>query len=187
MQNQRTRVSGHLAVVKRKRGDQWYAGYRGPDGRTVQTRLGAVWKRGRGRVEEGFLTERMAQDKLNDLLADARRGLLPERDDPSGATVKDSVEEWLRFVEHENGARATTIREYRTAIYKHFVPVFGDDRLEDVTTKRLEAWKAQLLSSARSRAARSTSSSRTRTASSSGPATRTPGAWRSTRSRTSDG
>src|SRR5215213_11555700 len=102
MLNQRTRVSGHLAVVKRKRGDQWYARYRLPDGRTKQTLLGAVRKKGqRGRVPEGSLTERMAEDRLNDLLADARRGLLPERSDPSGATFKDAVEEWLRFVKAE--------------------------------------------------------------------------------------
>jgi hypothetical protein len=87
MQNQRTRVSGHLARVRRKRGDQWYARYRLPDGRTAQTRLGEVWK-GRGRPREGSLNERMAKDRLNDLLADARRGLLPERADPSGAEMK---------------------------------------------------------------------------------------------------
>jgi integrase len=146
MQNQRTRVSGHIARVKRTRGDQWYARYRLPDGRTAQKHLGEVWK-GRGRPPEGFLTKRMAEDRLHELLADARRGLLAERADPSGATFKDAVKEWLRYVEAERGCRATTIREYRTAVYKHLVPVFGNDRLEDITTRRLEIWKARLLDS----------------------------------------
>ena len=34
------RATGHTYLVKRKRGDQWYAKYRLPDGRQVQKRLG---------------------------------------------------------------------------------------------------------------------------------------------------
>ncbi len=131
------------------RGDQWYARFRLPDGRTAQKKLGGVWPSNkRGRVPEGFLNERMAQEKLNELLADARRGLLAppaERAHTGGPTFRDAVEEWLRYVQHHDGVRATTIREYRSAVYKHLVPTFGDDRLQDVTAKRLEMWKAQLL------------------------------------------
>jgi len=59
--------------------------------------------------------------------------------------VKDAVEEWLRYVEHERGVRATTVREYRSSVYKHIVPAFGSRRVESVTTREIEQWKSGLL------------------------------------------
>jgi hypothetical protein len=43
MQRQATRaISGHVFKVERKRGAQWYAKYRLPDGRQVQRRIGVA-------------------------------------------------------------------------------------------------------------------------------------------------
>jgi integrase len=146
MQNQpsaRRTASGNIRRVKRKRGDQWYIQYRLPDGRQGQKRLGPAWS-GNGRPPAGYFTKRTAQTALRQFLTDADRGVLPEAQQ-TGATVGDAVEEWLRYVEHERGVRATTLREYRTSTRKHLVPAFGDRKLEAVTTRSIEAWKSQLL------------------------------------------
>ena len=49
--------SGHVFRVERKRGPQWYAKYRLPDGRQVQRRIGPAWT-GRGRPPAGYFTKR---------------------------------------------------------------------------------------------------------------------------------
>jgi hypothetical protein len=79
VQAQRNSISGHVFVVARKRGDQWYAKWRGPkrlaDGRavTVQTqqRLGPAWS-GHGRPPEGYLTRKSAHAWLAAKLTDLR-------------------------------------------------------------------------------------------------------------------
>ena len=141
------RVSGHVEVRKRKREDQWYMRYRLPDGRQIQKRLGPVWSKG-GRAPDGYFTKRTAQARLREELADAQRGVLPGLV-RTGATVAEAVEEWLRYVEHERGVRATTIREYRSSARTHLLPAFGDRKLEAVTPQAVEAWKAQLLTEGR--------------------------------------
>ena len=137
-------ASGNVRLVKRKRGNIWYVQYRLPgDGRQVQKKLGPAWS-GNGRPPEGYYTKRTAEAKLREILADAQRGVLPETV-RTGATVKDAVEEWLRYVEHERGVRATTLREYRTSAQKHLLPEFGDRKLEAITTRSVETWKSRLL------------------------------------------
>ena len=92
-------VSGHVFRVERKRGPQWYAKYRLPDGRQVQKRIGPAWT-GRGRPAAGYFTKRTAQAWLDDVLVLARRGELPGMV-RTGATVADAAAEWLRWAEHE--------------------------------------------------------------------------------------
>ena len=54
----------------------WYAKYRLPDGRQVQKKIGPAWV-GRGRPPAGYVTKRLAEEWLAEVLADARRGMLP--------------------------------------------------------------------------------------------------------------
>jgi hypothetical protein len=49
-------VSGHVRIVKRKRGYQWYAKYRLPSGRQVQKRLRPAWTE-RSRPPAGYYTQ----------------------------------------------------------------------------------------------------------------------------------
>src|SRR4051794_1998116 len=67
--------SGHVFRVVRKRGPQWYAKYRLPDGRQVQRRIGPAWT-DRGRPPAGYFTKRTAEAWLVELLHEARRGTL---------------------------------------------------------------------------------------------------------------
>jgi hypothetical protein len=55
--HQHRNATGHVKLVRRKRGDQFYVKYRLPDGRQLQKRLGAAWT-GPGRPPEGFYTRR---------------------------------------------------------------------------------------------------------------------------------
>ena len=103
--------SGHVFRVERKRGPAWYAKYRLPDGRQVQKKIGPAWT-GRGRPAAGYLTKRLAEVWLDDVLAQARRAELPGMV-RTGATVADAAAEWLRYVEHDRACKPSTVTDYR--------------------------------------------------------------------------
>ena len=98
----------------------------------------------------GFYTKKTAQAALHALLTDARRGALPAST-ASGTTIREAAEEWLRQCEWERGVKASTLSEYRSVVEAHIVPRFGDQAIEGVTTREVEAWAAELLASGRSR------------------------------------
>ena len=50
----------------------------------------------------GYLTKRTAQHRLDEILADARRGqLLPPLRPSGGVSFADAAAEWLRYVEYD--------------------------------------------------------------------------------------
>ncbi len=132
--------SGHVFRVDRQRGPQWYAKYRLPDGRQVQKHLGPAWT-DRGRPPAGYLTKRTAEAALRDILDQARRGTLPGLV-RTGATVDDACDEYLRWVEHDRGRKASTVSDYRTTLRRHVRPVFGSRAIESVTSEDAERWMA---------------------------------------------
>lgn len=89
------RVTGHVSVKQRKRGPVFYLKYRLADGRQVQKMLGPKWT-GRGRPPAGYYTDITAQEALQELLTDARRGTLAGAAPSAGKTVADATAEWLR-------------------------------------------------------------------------------------------
>ena len=134
--------SGHVVRREGARGPVWYAKYRLPDGRQVQKRLGPAWT-GRTRPPAGYVTKRAAEDWLAATLTDARRGTLPGLV-RTGATVADAAAEYLRYIEHDRGRKPTTVNGYRWIITGQIVPALGERRLEDVTTRDVEAWIATM-------------------------------------------
>lgn len=54
------RISGHVRLVARKRGPQFYVKYRPADGRQVERRLGPAWTQ-RGRPPVGYYTAKTAE------------------------------------------------------------------------------------------------------------------------------
>ena len=84
------RVTGHLRIVKRKRGNVFYARLRFADGRQSQQLLGPVHT-GRGRPPEGSLTQKTAEEKLAELIADAKRGTLAAGAGRAGVDVRRRV------------------------------------------------------------------------------------------------
>jgi integrase len=132
--------------VDRKRGPAWYAKYRLPDGRQIQKKLGPAWT-DRGRPPAGYFTKRTATVWLDDVLAQARRGVLPGMVE-TGATVADAAAEWLRWAEHDRACKPSTLTDYRHTADR-ITRDLGDFRLEDVTPALLEQWKGTLTASNR--------------------------------------
>ncbi len=141
-------ATGHVYRVERKRGDQWYAKYRS-HGQQVQRRLGPAWS-GKGRPPAGFFTKRTAEAELRRILGDADRGVgIAPR---TGATFADVAEAWYRHGSVEGGSRGkpwkpSTRRDYRSALNVHLLPAFGDRPVEAITTRTIEAWRADRLAS----------------------------------------
>jgi integrase len=142
-------VSGHVFRRDGKRGAVWYAKYRLADGRQVQKRIGPAWT-GKGRPADGCFTKRTAQAWLREVLREAEAGTLPGAV-RTGATFADAAAEWLRYVEEDRACKPTTMRDYRIAVRSHFLPVFGERRIEDITARDIERWRASLTSSARTK------------------------------------
>src|SRR5215216_4805865 len=69
------RATGHVYIVRRKHGPQYYMKYRLPDGQQVQKKLGPAWT-GKGRPAAGHYTRKTAEEALQAILTDARRGTL---------------------------------------------------------------------------------------------------------------
>jgi integrase len=141
--------TGHVFRVERARGPVWYAKYRLPDGRQVQKKLGPAWT-DRGRPATGYLTKRLAENWLRDVLDQARRGTLPGMV-RTGATFGEAAAEYLRYVEHDRGRKPSTVRGYRSAIDAHLLPAFGSMPVEDVTTEVIERWLVGFEGSPRTR------------------------------------
>jgi integrase len=137
------RVSGHVYVVKRKRGDAWYCKFRLPDGRQVQRRLGPAWTE-RGRPPAGHFTKKTAEAELQAILTDARRGTLAGMV-KTGATFADAAAEWLRYIEHDRKRRPSTLTDYKHVVRHSLLPEFGDLPLEAVTPERVDAFRARLV------------------------------------------
>lgn len=147
------RITGCVFLVKRQRGPQWYAKVRVPDperpGRMVQRKklLGPAWT-DRGRPAAGYLTKRLADQELQAMLTDARRGTLALVTNV-GHTFGDACEEWLRYLEQERGRRASTVRDYRNTVRRHLIPTFGaDTKVAAITTEDVDALRARLLTHA---------------------------------------
>jgi integrase len=174
MLKQRThRVTGYVFVHDGKRGRTFYAKYRLPgrldknDDRSIRDvvywasdgtplyrqetkRLGLEWS-GKGRPPAGYLTKKMAEAELQEILVDARRGTLAGMV-KTGATFADAAEEWFRHGRDERGKRETawkpsTTRDHRSVLNKHLIPAFGPRTIEAITTREIETWRSAQLES----------------------------------------
>ena len=129
-----------MKLRKGKRGSVWYLRYRRSDGSHGQDRLGPNWT-GRGRPPAGHFTRRMADDALQELLTDLRRG---ELDAPvsTEATFAEASAEWLRHAAQERACKASTLTDYRLTV-RRLDEVLGGLTLEDITTETIERWRDQ--------------------------------------------
>ena len=130
-----------------KRGDVFYAKYRLPDGRQVQQRLGPAWSKA-GRPPDGFYTKRTAEQALEAIVTDARRGTLAGMR-RTHATFADAAAEFLRYIEQVRKREASTVGDYRSVIDGYLLARFGDRRLETITADDIDDYKEQLLAEGR--------------------------------------
>jgi integrase len=139
------RVSGHVKRIRRKRGFVFYVRYRLASGKLVQKLLGQEWTE-RGRPPEGFYTRKMAEIALQAILADARRGLLPDPDRHGGGpTFVDAATEYLRYVGEVRRIDPQTVKDYRGVIEGYLKDEFGQLELEAITPDLIDAYKEKLI------------------------------------------
>ena len=139
------RVTGHVTLKDRERGQQWYMKHRLADGRQVQKLLGPAWTE-RSRPPTGYFTRRTAEEALQARLADARRGTLADSQARSGKSFADACAEWLRYVEYDKQRAPSTLKDYRNVVNGCLLPEFGKDTpLERITTERIEHYRERLL------------------------------------------
>jgi integrase len=139
-------ISGHVFKVSRKRGDQWYAKYRLPDGRQVQKRIGPHWS-SLAKPAEGCFTKRSAEAWLDDVLARARRGDLPGMV-RTGATFPAACDEWLDW-KRSRGLKPSTLADYEHMLRRlkpRIAQLHGADvRLEELATADVERFRDELI------------------------------------------
>jgi integrase len=136
------RVTGHVNIKQRKRGDVYYLKYRLPDGRQVQKLLGPAWN-AHSRPPAGYYTKRTAEEALQELLADARRGTL-EGSRTAGATFADAAAEYLRYVEVDRERERSTLGDYRGVINGYLLPRLGTRDIASITSREIEAYRDEL-------------------------------------------
>lgn len=98
----------------------------------------------------GYLTKRGAQEALDTILADARRGQLVGPVRPTGGvTFADAATEWLRYVEEDRRRRPSTLRDYRIVVDKVLVPALGHAPLDAITSSHIDAFRSDLVAEGR--------------------------------------
>jgi integrase len=133
-------ISGHVWLYQGKRRQTWCAKWRDQTGQH-EKRLGANWT-GKGRPPQGFMREREAEERLDEILVDARRGRLRQK--RTGCTFADIAEDWYERGRFERDWSASTQVDYRSVLDAHLLPEFGTRRIETITDKQIEQWRDRL-------------------------------------------
>jgi integrase len=133
-------VSGQVYLVQRRSGARWYVKWRDANG-DHRKRLGRAWT-GKGAPPEGYMRERQAKERLQEILVQARAGEASRR--RLGVTFADAAHEWLRHGREERGLKPTTLNDYASALRSHLLPAFGKLALDAITPalieRRRSAW-----------------------------------------------
>jgi integrase len=138
------RVSGFAYVRKRKRGDAWYLKYRVGEKR-FNRKLGPAWKE-KGRPPTGYYTKKKAQEELQAVLTDARRGKAGAHKATINRTYQEAVLSHLRYLE-DSGRSPSTIQDYEHAAKKRLYPAFGKDApVSSITTRKIDKLREDLQS-----------------------------------------
>lgn len=142
-------ASGHVKLIQRKRGPQFYAKYR-VNGQQTTRLIGPAWLK-RGRPPEGYFTRPMAEVELHRILdeaASAKPG--------STVTFREACAEWLRYIEQEKQVAEKTLITNRGAVRARLIPYFGEDTpIREISTERIDAYRARALTQGGARADRS--------------------------------
>lgn len=149
-------------VRERSTGPHWYGKwYR--DGTPVVRALGRAWlqpdgdggwRPKRGRAPEGFLTEAQAAARMLELAREHHAHQLALEKDADerrrrGVLFRELAHDWLAYLEHEKGARPSTMRDYRWVLAEPdqahrrgprrspglLMAAFGDRPAREITTR----------------------------------------------------
>ncbi len=139
-------VSGHIYRQERQTGARWVAKWRDGAGQHKRV-LGKAWT-GKGRPADGYVTKRLAQQTLDEILADARRGQMVAPT-TTGVPFREAAEHWLQHGEHERSLKPSTLVDYRSTVSAYLLPTFGNLPLEGVTEAVIDRWRRGLLAEKR--------------------------------------
>jgi hypothetical protein len=130
-------VSGVVELYEGKRGSTWYARWRDATGQH-RRRIGKAWTR-KGPPDPGYFREREAKAALQAILTDARRGAVEQS--RTGKTFELVAEDWYEHGKLERDWSPSTQADYRSALNKYLLPVFGELRIEAVSPARIERFR----------------------------------------------
>ena len=159
-------ASGALIVVERDGGPVYYAKWRDSGRRQVKRRLGPAWversdggdwRKRRGRAHERFLDEKAAIVEMRRVI-DAHEVALATVRPESEPTFDDAAADWMHRLEHVDGAKPSTLEDYRLMLARPDAPArkrglrtagrivgeFGGQELRSITTTQVERFLARL-------------------------------------------
>jgi integrase len=146
-------ASGHIYLVERERGPQWYAKWRIPTGSNGkrltyaqrQRRLGPAWTE-RSLPPAGWFTKKTAEAELRRLLTAAENEPQSVAEQSSLPTFTVAAARWLHYIEHDQRRKRSTLHGYRQCVNTDLVPVFGEQRLDEITSREVDRFREALLS-----------------------------------------
>jgi integrase len=114
----------------------------------MQTRrlLGPAWTE-RSKAPVGYYTAKMAQQQLQAILADARRGVVNSNGKPTSTapTLAQAVDEWVRHVESE-GATPAYVTNCGSVARRYLCEPWGADvSVASITTEQVDDLRDELL------------------------------------------
>ena len=164
--------TGALVIVGRADRPVYEAKWRRA-GRQVKRRVGPAWLERavddsgwvmrRGRVAEGYFDEKRATVRMAELIAEHNReeraieaGERERRE--RGVTFRELAAEWLEHLQHERGAKPSTLSDYRYMLAEPGTPhrrgkgkspgtimaAFGDRPAAKITTKDVSSFLRKL-------------------------------------------
>jgi integrase len=126
-----TTASGHLESREGARGKVWTARLRLPDGSQRRMTLGKDWTQG-GRPPEGYVTRRMAEAKVRELVVEADRGNVVRRERSS--TFGEACADYLDYIANDRQRRHSTVLNLSSLVNNILLPTFGADTALDKLT-----------------------------------------------------
>lgn len=159
-------ASGALIVVERDGGPVYYAKWRDSARRQVKRRLGPAWaerdgeggwRKRRGRAHDGFLDDKAAIVEMRRVIDEHEVDLATVRPE-SEPTFDDAAADWMHRLEHVDGAKPSTLEDYRLMLARPDAPArkrglrtagrivgeFGGRELRSITTGQVERFLARL-------------------------------------------
>ena len=137
-----TSVSGHVTRRPGKLKTVWVAKWRDGIGLQHKRVIGRDWTE-KGPPPPGYLREKEANALLGAILADARRGAVEQV--RTGVTFERAAQEWIAWGIRDRDWKPSTLSDNRSIVNAHLIPVFGMQRIEQITPAAIEQWRDELM------------------------------------------
>jgi integrase len=135
-------TNGRIYLREGKRGPVWYGRWRDSTGTQHNRSLGRAWRR-KSSAPDGYMTKRAAERRLTHLADELEAGRALSRR-VGHVNFGQAARSWLAYVEHDRKRAASTVRDYRIAVERVFLPAFGEDTpLHRLDADGFERWRVE--------------------------------------------